>query len=255
MRLGICTSIENAAQMAQIGFDYIEPPLRALAALTESEIDEGCRLLDRAGIACEAMNCMLPGELRVVGEQVDLARLDAYFGLTFARAQRLGAKVIVFGSGDARRVPEGFRFADAWRQLAQLLRMVDAHASRHGLRVALEPLCRDECNILNSVAEAIALSSLVQLDRVGVLGDTYHMALVGEPLEAFAHAGPDLLHVHMANPVGRRYPLPGDGQDYAALFSTLRCAGYDGRVSIEARTDDPVADAAAAFSLLNALRA
>ena len=35
MRLGICTSIENAAQMAQIGFDYIEPPLRALAALTE----------------------------------------------------------------------------------------------------------------------------------------------------------------------------------------------------------------------------
>ena len=198
---------------------------------------------------------MLPGELRVVGEQVDLARLDAYFGLTFARAQRLGAKVIVFGSGDARRVPEGFRFADAWRQLAQLLRMVDAHAARHGLRVALEPLCRDECNILNSVAEAIALSSLVQLDRVGVLGDTYHMALVGEPLEAFAHAGPDLLHVHMANPVGRRYPLPGDGQDYAALFSALRCAGYDGRVSIEARTDDPVADAAAAFSLLNALRA
>lgn len=254
MKLGICTPIENAAQMAQIGFDYIEPPLRALAALTEPEMDEHCRMLDRAGIACEAMNCMLPGELRVVGESVDSARLDAYLDLTFARARRLGAEVIVFGSGDARRVPEGFSFAAAWRQLAALLRTVDAHAARHGLRVALEPLCRTECNIVNSVAEAMALVSLTHPDCVGVLGDTYHMTLVGEPLDAFVHAGPQLLHVHMANPVGRRFPLPGDGQDYAALFSALRRADYDGRVSIEAGTDDLAADARDAFSLLSALR-
>ena len=49
--------------------------------------------------------------------------------------------------------------------------------------------------------------------------------------------------------------LEDEGSIRSFIVINLRRAGYDGRVSIEARTDDLAADASAAFPLLSALRA
>lgn len=250
MKLGVCTSIPNAAQMAQLGYDYIEPPLREIAALSPTSFAGQRRMLADAGIACEVMNCMLPGELRVTGPSAEMSRAGGYLAAAFERAALLGAQVIVFGSGASRNVPEGFDRTTATNQLLELLSIANRHANQCGLYVAVEPLCLEECNLINAVSEAVALVSAAALPRVGVLGDTYHMALAGEPFEALTAAGDLLLHVHIANPVGRRFPRPGDGQPYGALFGALRRGGYHGRVSIEAGTDALVADADAARRLL-----
>ena len=92
-----------------------------------------------------------------------------------------------------------------------------------------------------------------------MLGDTYHMAAGNEPLSALAEAGELLWHVHMARPQNRAYPSRQDPQQdqeaYAALFSTLRAMGYEGRVSVEGQCANFLPDAKESFALLNSLRA
>lgn len=250
IKLGICTSIENAASLAAAGFDYVELSLTNVAAMPEEDFQS----LLKAKLPCQALNCMVPADLPVTGPHVDRQALSAYLEAAYARAQALGAQTVVFGSGGARQVPKGFAYKQAWQQLRGFLEMVGSSAARHRLTIAVEPLRRQECNLLNTVAEAVCLTSLAGLPGIGVLGDTYHMAAMSEPLEALAQAGPLLCHVHMAEPHQRRYPLPGDGQDYSALFKTLRSMGYQGRVSIEGSSPDPIQEGAAAFSLLDSLR-
>ncbi|NLG25724.1 MAG: sugar phosphate isomerase/epimerase, partial [Clostridiales bacterium] len=219
MELGVCVSPDRAIAAAELGFDFIECSLSWLAGLDGAEYAAVRRRLAAAGIPVRSLNGMVPGSIRLTGPDVDRSAIDGYLRLGLGRAGEIGASVVVFGSGGARRVPGGFSTAQAWRQLAEFLAACEPIAAAAGIRVAIEPLRRAECNILNYVSEATALSALLRLPHVGALGDTYHMAEGGEPLSALAAAGELLYHVHVSHslgPVGRTYPYPGDGEDYAA---------------------------------------
>ena len=116
--------------------------------------------------------------------------------------------------------------------------------------MVIEPLRRFETNIINLVSEATILCSLLQLPRIGVLGDTYHMVASSEPYSAFAQAGSLLGHIHICNSAIRRYPVEGDDGDYEEVFRALKECGYTGRVSIEARYDSMEKEAAPAYRRL-----
>ena len=115
---------------------------------------------------------MLPGDLKVVGDKVDEQAIRAYLEKTFARAQKLGVKVVVFGSGAARGVPEGYPHENAWRDIAAYLRIVEEYCEKYAIDLAIEPLRRAECNIMNFVSEGTEMAALLNLPHIGVLGDT-----------------------------------------------------------------------------------
>lgn len=255
IRLGVCTDIANINEVAEIGFDYLEFNLAKLAGMTEEEYKEVCAVADNAPIKVEACNCMLPGDIKVVGEEVNAQIIHDYLDRAFSRAARLGVKIVVFGSGGSRRVPDGFDTAVAWRQIGNYLRMVQRHAMENDITVVIEPLRAAECNIMNFVSEATLMASLIQMPNIAVLADTYHMALGSEPLSALAMAGSLLKHVHIANAIGRKFPKAGDGERYQEIFETLKEMGYEGRVSIEAGCSDFSQDARDAYEVLNAQRA
>ena len=254
IRLGICTDISNIDLVANIGFDYLETGLSALAALPEEDYERTVERVDNARIKVEACNGMMPASIRVTGPDVNAQEIHEYLDKAFARAKRLGAEIIVFGSAGSRNVPEGFDFGTAWRQIGNFLRIAQGHAVECGLTIAIEPLRRFESNIINYVSEAVALASLLQLNNVRVLGDTYHMAMGGEPYSVLALAGDLLAHVHTANTLGRVLPREGDGEDYAGIFDALRASGYGARVSCEAGFKHFAADAKGAFTVLDKLR-
>jgi len=260
IELGTCASWDRIDDAAAIGFDYIESTLYSLSALSDEEFVEAQRKVKCAPIPIRAFNVLLPGTLKVTGEAVDEAALNAYLRPAFARAAKLGAQTIVFGSGGSRNVAGGFPMEKAWRQIARFLEILDPIAGDNGITIAIEPLRRRECNILNYVSEAVAVAAITGLPNVRVLGDTHHMLLAGEPLSALTLAGSYLKHVHVSHTLGiapdagRIYPAPEDGEDYAGLFTLLKEMNYQGRVSIEAGCDDFMEDGRRALDVLRAAR-
>jgi D-psicose/D-tagatose/L-ribulose 3-epimerase len=235
MRFGICAAHEAAA-LAEAGYDYLEWSVRGtVGAFDVGEYADLRRLVARLPIRPEAWNQLLPAELKVVGPEANHAALQDYVALAFPRIAELGGEVVVFGSGDSRRVPDGYPPNRALAQFEEACRIAGDAAQRHGLIVAIEPLNRRETNLVNSVAETAEIARRVAHPAVRVLSDLYHVMVEGESFADTASAGPILAHVHVAAP-DRQIPRPGHGeQELRDYFLALQSAGYDGRVSIEAR--------------------
>ena len=259
VKLGVCARPKDAALLAGQGFEYIEVGLSWLAGLSEEDYQTELATAKAAPIGVEAANGMLPGDLKVTGPDVDEAAVRAYLEKAFKRANEIGIKVVVFGSGAARRVPDGFAYGEAWRQIARFLTITEEYCEKYSIDIAIEPLRRAECNIMNLVTEGTMMSALLNLKHIGTLGDTYHMISCYEPYETLTRAGSLLKHVHIGHSIGpdqgRVWPYPGDGEDYKPVFAALKAAGYEGRVSIEAGCQDMATDGVKAYAVLSEARA
>ena len=249
--IGICTDFTNLPDAHALGYDYVEIPLNALTALSEAYFEEFAAWCAGSGVRVQAVNGMLPEGLNIVGTDVRAPELHEYLSRAFARCQRLNVRVVTLDAGLARTVPEGFDYPMAWRQLGNFLRLCQGHARECGLVVAVEPLRKTECNLLNLVSEATLLSGLLQLGNVGVAANTGAMAMAAEPVTALSQCGNSLCHVHVEHPLTRRMPREGDGEDWFKLMRVLKRRGYAGGVSVCCnRTADFIADARSALVCL-----
>jgi sugar phosphate isomerase/epimerase len=149
----------------------------------------------------------------------------------------MGIAVIVFGSPYSRNAPEGFGCDRATDQLLDHLRRWGSLATRAGVTLALEPLHRGECNIVNTVDEGADLVRRADHPGIRLLADTYHMLRENESPDAIRRAKGLIVHVHCAEGDGRG-PLGAIGEDHRPFFRALKDIGYDGRVSIEATWRD-----------------
>jgi len=231
------------------GFDYIEFPLSTVAGLSEAEFGGIKEDLLASGLPCQACNIMFPRTVRLTGAEVDWVQVREYLELALGRAGELGAKVVVFGSAGARNVPEGFPSAQAWDQLIEMLRIADGIAEKNGITLTIEPLNRQESNIVNSVAEGYQLVLKVDRPRIQLLADFYHMSVEKEDPAIIEAAGAAIRHVHFADPNGRVYPVRVE-ENYRRFFAALKRADYQGRVSLEASFSDFERDASLALSIL-----
>ena len=255
IHLGICTGIENAGIMKEIGYDYIELGLSKIAALTSDEFDAFELRALASPLPVEVANSMQPGYFVLCGSEGTGDAVRAYLKCAFERAARLGVKVIVFGSGGARKLPDGMTLKEGMAYLAAFLRLAAKLSAFHGIRIAIEPLRTEECNIINTVAQAQELAALTDEENVFSLADLYHMMSGNEPYDALDN-GIGVIHAHVAERLTRAYPKEGDGSesDYREFFRRLKNAGYEGRVSVEARCSDFELEAKASYDLLDMLR-
>lgn len=261
MRFGCCGSMISpesdplgaaiVEEAAGLGFDYIELSLRVVAVLSEADYRDLGRRLRSAGLPCEACNNFFPPAVRLTGRRADRSAGVAFGTRALERAAGLGARTVVFGSSAARNVPEGFGADEAFSQLAGLLAGLGPRAAALGIVLAVEPLRRQESNIINRLGDALALAAAAGHPSVGVLVDSYHLEAEAEDVSAVSRAGPAVRHVHVAEGEARRFPSePGRLEP---LFGELKAIGYGGRCSIEAYTGDFAADARASLRLLRDL--
>ena len=252
--IGICTDFVNLPEVATLGFDYAELSLRDLAALPESDFAQLADYIDAAGIAVRACRDMLPDDLPVTGPGVNATRLHGYLSHALGRARRLGVRVAVLDAARSRTVADDGDFPFAWRQLGNFLRLCQGHARECGITVALEPLRKADCSLLNLVSEATLIAGLLQLSNIAIAAHWGHMSMASEPMAALWKAGGLLGHVHLENALNRRLPAPGDGEDYARMLSPLSVMGYSGGISLcGAITEHFPQDAATALAYIREL--
>ena len=250
VQVGYCTSVKNVAAAKAAGFDYVEVSTTEIAALSDADFEKTLQDARQVGMPTPAANLFLPATLKVTGPAIDREQQMAHVRKAFGRLSRLGAEIVVFGSGGARRVPDGFSKDEAFEQLVDFGKRIAPEARSHGITVAIEPLRREETNIINSAAEGLALVEAIDDPNFQLMIDFYHLASEKENPAIASHAKDHLRHLHMANPAGRVFPVAWEEYDYAPFFATLRQAGYDKRISVEASTKDLAADAPRAIALL-----
>lgn len=243
MQLGICTSVENSALMKSQGWDFVEENCQNIlqGSLSDEEWT-GRQRAARSALPVLSANVLLPGSLKVTGPDFDEDALAAYLNRVGYRAKSVGIQTIVFGSGGSRNVPDGFDRSLAQSQIHDFCSALAIVGSANGILFVVEHLRTQECNIINTVAEAMPYVLAVNQPSLQCLLDTYHLWSEGESLDHVRHAMPWIKHVHLADLSGRVAPGLSGTSDYRAIFRMLREANYDGLISVEASQFDIAKD-------------
>ena len=163
---------------------------------------------------------------------VQTATIDYLVELGNACAD-FGGDLMVFGSPAQRNLePETMR-EQAFANAATIFRACMPPVSDRGVRICMEPLTSNETNFVNTCAEAMELSQMVDHPNFCLHQDV--RAMLGaetEPIPALirkhaAHVGH--FHVNDTNLLG-----PGMGDtDFVPIFEALSEVGYEGWVSVE----------------------
>src|SRR5262249_33168599 len=107
---------------------------------------------------------------------------------------------------------------------------------RYDIVIAIEPLRRQESNIVNTGAEALEIVRMVKHPNVRMIIDYYHLREENEDARIVETAQREIVHFHFANPQGRVWPHdPGEDAGYESFFRNMKSVNFTGRISIEGR--------------------
>ncbi len=243
MKLGCCIGLGGAPRLKlleEIGYRYVETSIIESAKASEEAVARYREALAGTNLKVESSAIRFPSEYNPAGEQTkdQLARaFDQFYG-DIEKTRWLGNEILVIGAGGVRNYPtdQGYDVKNVYEQLAVVCAEVISPAAKaFGLTVALEGLRKQESPTFNLTEQSVMTAKASGKDNIRVMTDYYHIAVENEDMTKFSSFGDMIVHAHIANPNGRVMPAPGDGAGYASFFNELKKAGYDGRVSVEAK--------------------
>lgn len=260
MKFGVCRGLDDFESIkiaSEVGIDYYECSFGSLANYDDEKFNKCKDYLNENNLPCLVANGFIPGDMKVVGDNIDYDALSEYLDKGFERAKLLGVKMVVFGSGSARSFPEGYSMEKAKEQLAYFLSEYAApRAEKAGCVIVMEPLRFCESSMIHTVADGIEIAKMSGKNNVFGLADLYHVYGNNDNIDGIGKFKGDLLHSHIAEPEKRIYPSTKDTEEiisiYKSFFDALKTAGCE-TCSVEARTDNFETDIADALAILKTL--
>lgn len=270
MLFGACRSPEDAKLLASVGYDFFEYGVGAVLC-PQKNAEWWKRQKDyllSLPIPMRSCNGFLPGSFRLTGPKAEHAAALDYAETALRRAEEVGVKTVVFGSGGARNVPGDFtgprdqqpKLEEGVAQYTDFCRKLCARvADLKTVSIVIEPLRPNESNIINFVWQGVQICEDVGSPRLRQLADIFHMMMGRESAESIVKAGALLKHCHIASYGTRKFP----GSDPATVcrlkpyFDALRAIGYMGGISCECgwgeRAEDQARDLETALKTLRSL--
>ena len=250
MLFGACRStVEDVSIMRDLGYDFWE--WGAAAAFGPDKDDSWWQTqkeeIAKRPLPLRSCNGFIPRNFRLTGPDADHGPALDYAEKVLRRADEIGVKTVVFGSGGARNVPGDF-CGKTWpdlekgtRQYADFCRAISARVpDLKTVQVVIEPLRPNESNIVNYVFQGLAICREIASPRLAQLADIYHMMMGGDEPRSIVDAGTLLRHVHIADYQTRMFPGFDKHETWRLkpFFAALKAVGYTGGVSCECSWGD-----------------
>ncbi|WP_029283331.1 sugar phosphate isomerase/epimerase [Pedobacter sp. R20-19] len=249
--LGIVAPIEKDSLISASGFRLFGESVGRMISpsLSEEKFKQNLKLIENAKSRLYICNVMFPGQMKIAGPDVQEQAVLNYTDRLFSRAQQAKVKVIVLGSGAARRLPDGYDVNKATSDFILLGKKIAAIAKKYNVKIALENLQSKETNFLNSVRSAADVVRRINHPNFKLNADIFHMRREGELPQSIIDAKNLLIHCEIAEDKERT--LPGImGDDFRPYLKALRTAKYKGPIFVEAGSNYSPAQMAFCYQYL-----
>jgi sugar phosphate isomerase/epimerase len=122
--------------------------------------------------------------------------------------------------------------ASEWAWAVEGIRESADYGAGKNIKFCIEAWNRYETYFGNTLDQVLKLRDAVDRPNVGVMGDSFHMAIEEKNLaEAYRRAGLHLFHVHFAD---SNRAAPGAGHtDFEPILRALKDIGYGGYIAFE----------------------
>ncbi len=251
--LGIASSLVSDSVIYSSGYRYIGESVSRMVSpnLSEQQFAANIELVKKAKCKVYMCNVFFPADLKIVGENVEEAKVLNYAETVFKRAQILGVPAIVLGSGGARKLEEGQDRAKAKKDFIALGRKMAALARQYGVKIFLENLNSGETNFINTVKEGADIVRQINHPNFKLNADIYHMLKEGELSQSILDAADVIEYVELAEKEGRTRPGVSQ-EDFVPYFKALCEIGYQGKIFIEGRWSNLSSEASLAKNYIEA---
>ncbi len=234
IKVGVCGDISSIAVAERAGYAYLECAFQLFAKMSDEEFEKALKHLEGVNIRVEACNGYFSPDIALIGDKIDFKFIEEYSRRGMERVKKLGCKVVVIGSGGARRIPDGVSFEDGFNQFAKVVSFCADIAKEYDIEIVVEPLNTRETNLINTVADGLEFCKMVNNENVKALADFYHVFMNGESLDALLNSNGLLAHTHLARDnEDRRTPKAENIDTCKAWADALKKIGYNGRISLE----------------------
>lgn len=248
---GVIADISQQPAALRAGADHLEPTVVGGLVVEASPGVWRAAEVDPVE-AIGSCAVLVPSTLRVSDPSVPFAAIRAYLTTALdavAALARPGAKVVL-GSGAARTIGPGVPREEGEARFAEVLRLASELAKQRDLEIILEPLRREETDLIHSIAEAARFLDAHGLEHLRIVADLFHVQHEGESLPTVEAHASRVGHIHVADS-GRTPPGRGDWP-IAAFLEALRRGGCTADVTIECSWDDLAEELPAALAVVRA---
>ncbi len=234
LQIGLCGFADKSIFAKQAGCEYLEGATAKILmpSKPEEEFNQMLNTLASEPLKVKCFNVFIPGELKSVGDHAQHEAIVNYASVAFARAKKIGADIIVFGSSGSRSIPDGFERDKAKTQFTLLCKRLAPVAAKFNITVAIENLNKGETNFINTLHESAEIVEGVNHPNLKMMCDIYHALLENDPATEIIRYGDHLVHLHIAEKE-KRTPPGVMGDDFTAYFRALKKINYKGKISLE----------------------
>lgn len=237
MRLGCFGHACQIQQIEEAGFDAAELDICELVAMSDAEFQAFCNTAKNTNLSFEIFSGLFPLSMRIYEEDFDETYWLSHVRLGASRAEKLGAKMIPFGAGKCRSIPEGCADPEACKKkLRNFVESVCQVLKPYDITLIIEPLGPANSNYLNTLEEVGKFIREINMDNCKMMCDLRHMVKNRETLDELWKYKKDIRHAHIDYPKGteRLFPQKCDDYDYGPYIQSLCGMKYEGIVTIEA---------------------
>jgi len=234
MKFGLCFDAKNAIDAFPSQADYLEVSGVLVNKLDTETYNRLKNAVNSGRLKTHSCNGLIDPAIRLVGPEADTAKIKSYCDSLFFRLAELNVKYLVFGSGKARNIPEGFSREAAEEQLLEASDILADKAAPYGQVIAVEPLSYNECNVLNTLDDSARYVKAVNRDNFKLLVDFFHFDSNGEDFKSIERNKELLVHAHFCAAKTRTVPVSAeDWAFFEKCMKSLIDIGYTGNVSFE----------------------